>query len=197
MPISINGSGTVTGVSVGGLPDGIVDTDMLATDAVTSTKIGANAFINVAYLVDEKGATTNGGSITSGGHIQRDLNTVVFDSGMSISISSNVFTLPNAGTYIINFGCPNYRTDQSVSRLRQVTPTDTSLAEGRAGVANSVDGGDRTESIGWHRITTTGSSSYRLMNRVQTSRSNNGLGNHSNSNSTKSQYSWVVIYQEA
>ena len=30
MPIAINGSGTVTGVSVGGLPDGIVDTDMLA-----------------------------------------------------------------------------------------------------------------------------------------------------------------------
>ena len=31
MPIGINGSGTVTGISVGGLPDGIVDTDMLST----------------------------------------------------------------------------------------------------------------------------------------------------------------------
>ena len=30
MPIGINGSGTITGVSVGGLPDGIVDTDMIA-----------------------------------------------------------------------------------------------------------------------------------------------------------------------
>jgi len=39
MPITINGSGTVTGVSVGGLPDGIVDTDMLAANAVTSAKI--------------------------------------------------------------------------------------------------------------------------------------------------------------
>ena len=38
MPIVINGSGTVTGVSVGGLPDGIVDTDMLAANAVTSAK---------------------------------------------------------------------------------------------------------------------------------------------------------------
>ena len=36
MPIAINGSGTVTGVSVGGLPDGIVDTDMLAAAAVTA-----------------------------------------------------------------------------------------------------------------------------------------------------------------
>ncbi len=38
MPIAINGSGTLTGVSVGGLPDGIVDTDMLAADAVTTAK---------------------------------------------------------------------------------------------------------------------------------------------------------------
>ena len=30
MPITINGTGTVTGFSVGGLPDGIVDTDTLA-----------------------------------------------------------------------------------------------------------------------------------------------------------------------
>ena len=39
MPITINGSGTLTGVSVGGLPDGIVDTDMIAADAVDGNKI--------------------------------------------------------------------------------------------------------------------------------------------------------------
>ena len=33
MPITINGSGTVTGLSVGGLPDGIVDADTLASGA--------------------------------------------------------------------------------------------------------------------------------------------------------------------
>ena len=38
MAIAINGSGTLTGISVGGLPDGIVDTDMLAADAVTAPK---------------------------------------------------------------------------------------------------------------------------------------------------------------
>tara|TARA_R100001443_G_scaffold35097_1_gene48887 strand:+ start:5659 stop:6234 length:576 start_codon:yes stop_codon:yes gene_type:complete len=38
MPISVNGSGTVTGISVGGLPDGCVDTDTLAT-SVTRGKI--------------------------------------------------------------------------------------------------------------------------------------------------------------
>ena len=38
MAVVINGNGTVTGVSVGGLPDGIVDTDMLAANAVTAAK---------------------------------------------------------------------------------------------------------------------------------------------------------------
>ena len=47
MPIAINGSGTLTGVSVGGLPDGIVDTDMLADDAVTAAKSGAGAIVQV------------------------------------------------------------------------------------------------------------------------------------------------------
>ena len=38
MAIQINGNGTITGISVGGLPDGIVDTDMLAANAVTDAK---------------------------------------------------------------------------------------------------------------------------------------------------------------
>lgn len=39
MPVSINGNtGVVTGIAVGGLPDGIVDTDMLAANAVTDAK---------------------------------------------------------------------------------------------------------------------------------------------------------------
>ena len=41
MAIAINGSGTVTGVSVGGLPDGIVDTDMIANSNVTAGKLAS------------------------------------------------------------------------------------------------------------------------------------------------------------
>ena len=47
MPIAINGSGTVTGISVGGLPDGIVDTDMIAANAVTAPKRGTGAILQV------------------------------------------------------------------------------------------------------------------------------------------------------
>ena len=41
MPIAVNGSGTITGISVGGLPDGIVDADMLAANAVTTGKLAS------------------------------------------------------------------------------------------------------------------------------------------------------------
>jgi len=43
MTITINGSGTVTGVSVGGLPDGIVDAGTLASNSVETAKIAAEA----------------------------------------------------------------------------------------------------------------------------------------------------------
>jgi hypothetical protein len=45
MPIVLNGSGTVTGISVGGLPDGIVDSGTLATDSVIAAKLEASAIV--------------------------------------------------------------------------------------------------------------------------------------------------------
>ena len=44
MAIAINGSSnTITGLAVGGLPDGVVDTDMLAANAVTAAKATGSA----------------------------------------------------------------------------------------------------------------------------------------------------------
>jgi len=55
MAIVINGSGTVTGLAVGGLPDGIVDSDTLASNAVVTGKIAdgtiANADINSSAAI--------------------------------------------------------------------------------------------------------------------------------------------------
>ena len=42
MPITINGSGTVTGISVGGLPDDCITTAEIAANAVTTAKLGAS-----------------------------------------------------------------------------------------------------------------------------------------------------------
>lgn len=53
MPVSISGSGTITGISAGGLPDGCITTDDIAAAAVTTAKLGSNeasglckAFVN-------------------------------------------------------------------------------------------------------------------------------------------------------
>ena len=51
MPIAINGSGTITGISVGGLPDGIVDADMLAANAVTAGKLSSGVGGKILQVV--------------------------------------------------------------------------------------------------------------------------------------------------
>ena len=62
MPITINGTGTVTGISVGGLPDGIVDTDMIANEAVTPAKRGEHGILQIKQ---NSNTTAQIGSITS------------------------------------------------------------------------------------------------------------------------------------
>ena len=57
MSITINGNGTITGVSVGGLPDGIVDTDMLAAGAATQAKrtYASNEIIQIKTAILDRG----------------------------------------------------------------------------------------------------------------------------------------------
>ena len=54
MAVSINGStNVITGVAVGGLPDGIVDTDMLAANAVSSAKLASGVggkIVRTSYI---------------------------------------------------------------------------------------------------------------------------------------------------
>ena len=54
MPISLSGNGTITGVIPGGLPDGIVDTDMIADSNVTAAKL-ANDSVSAAKLASGAG----------------------------------------------------------------------------------------------------------------------------------------------
>ena len=48
MPVTINGDGSITGLAVGGLPDGSVDADTLASNAVTSDKLASGAITRSA-----------------------------------------------------------------------------------------------------------------------------------------------------
>lgn len=72
MAITINGStNTISGVAVGGLPDGIVDTDMLAAKAVTAPKQGNGSIIQVVQ--GEKLGTASTASATFATLITKDI----------------------------------------------------------------------------------------------------------------------------
>ena len=75
MPISIAGSGTITGISAGGLPDDCITTAEIAANAVTTAKLGtAEASGLCKAWVNFNGTSTvairasyNVSSITDGG----------------------------------------------------------------------------------------------------------------------------------
>ena len=62
MAIVINGSGTVTGLSVGGLPDGTVDAGTLATNSVDSAELidGAVDDSHMASISGRRNIIING-----------------------------------------------------------------------------------------------------------------------------------------
>ena len=169
MAITINGTGTITGISAGGLPDGIVDTDMIADNAVSSAKYA----ISVAVLVDEKTEDTNGGTFTQGAWRTRDLNTEVSDPDGIVTLSSNQFTL-GAGTYLIAWECPCYRVDFNKSRLYDITGS----AVIESGMSNySEDTGQyHGISIGSTVVTITASNVYEIQHFCSVTRNNDGFG---------------------
>ena len=72
MAIQINGNGTITGISVGGLPDGIVDTDMIANNAVTNAKATGIAGGKILQVVEASSNT----SVSASGDTEADLLTI-------------------------------------------------------------------------------------------------------------------------
>ena len=51
MAITINGSGTITGINAGGLPDGVITSDDLASGAITSGALPAGSILQVVQTV--------------------------------------------------------------------------------------------------------------------------------------------------
>ena len=112
MSIVINGNGTITGISVGGLPDGIVDTDMLAANAVATSKIADGAVTSTKStglgglaMADQWRVSSDNGEIddttVSGGWERNDNNFAQIGTGMTES--SGVFTFPATGIYKVDY----------------------------------------------------------------------------------------------
>ena len=77
MPVVINGSGSITGLSVGGLPDGSVDADTLASNAVTAAKLASGVGGKILQVVSTTKTDTTSISSSDFANI----------TGMSVSIT--------------------------------------------------------------------------------------------------------------
>lgn len=109
MPIAINGSGTITGISVGGIPDGVVDTDVIAANAVTTAKLGTNEASGLCKAwVNFNGTGTvairdsyNVSSVVDNGTGNFTVN---FTTAMPDANYSIVYGNGDVGAYIYNAG---------------------------------------------------------------------------------------------
>jgi len=97
MPITINGSGTVTGISAGGLPDASIVADDLASNAVTTAKV-ADANITAAKL----DGAQSGSAPIYGARAWVNFNGT---GVVAIRASGNVSSITDNGTghYTVNF----------------------------------------------------------------------------------------------
>ena len=158
MAIVINGSGTVTGISVGGLPDGIVDAGTLATNSVDSAELidGAVDDSHIAALAASKltGAlpAISGASLTG---ITADDNTPAFlayttDRAQNIAnttwtkvthatelfdsdnkFSSGRFTPTVAGKYVLSGMIEYEQQDQDSATYLEIYKNGSTIAGGR------------------------------------------------------------------
>jgi len=211
MPIVINGSGTVTGISVGGLPDGCVDKDTLATTT-------RPAFVSYALLSDTKTANTGGGQADGSSYttfLSRDLNTEVADAdgivlglnakstsgnlkangtNYSVTTSADEFAL-GAGTYYVTWKHPGRNIDHFRSRIYNVTDSAAISPES----SNAYTSGNTNDNwtYGRSRFTLAATKNLRFEQKASnTSSSVSDWGLLHNSGSSE-QYSQVEIYKEA
>ena len=121
MAIQINGDGTITGIAVGGLPNGIVDTDMLAANAVSAAKLASGAGGKILQVVS---------SSTTTQHLNE--STTFADTNLSGSItpSSTSSKILITVSQAYEFQRNGSEAGASIRLLRDSTVIDSAVASG-------------------------------------------------------------------
>ena len=167
MPIAINGSGTVTGLAVGGLPDGTVDADTLAA--------GAGGKILQAVTA----STTTQVETTSTTYADTGLT-----ASITISASSKVLVLVSQD-YEIKRG-PHDSCFGDIKLVRASTDIYVSANQKLLGF-NDLDSDNKSFKgvLGLSFLDTgasTGSNTYKTMMRVQTADNGGNMRTQDDSN---------------
>ena len=99
MPVTINGDGSITGLAVGGLPDGSVDADTLASNSVTDAKISAVATSKLTGTIG--GASFPSGSIIKSETFKGSNNNVSVSANQDSVLESFTFTTLKANSRLL------------------------------------------------------------------------------------------------
>ena len=147
--IDLGTNGTITDLAVGGLPDGIVDTDMLAASAVTAAKSSGLTNQGVTHFDTWHVNTEFSGTalpITSNWETMEHYNTGYV--GAAMTQSSGIFTFPVTGYWFLNFHASFRSTVEQdyVGTTIRITQNNSSYSDAsanyshtsRTGGANSV-----------------------------------------------------------
>ena len=180
------------------LADGSVTAGQLATTLDLSGKtvtlpsgVGGK-FASYAIIVDQKSATADGGTFTSGDWRTRDLNTELSDPDGIVTISSNQFTLA-AGTYFIRWAAPAFGVERHQTRLQDIT--NATVREYGLSCYSASDLYAATHSFGSTRVIPGASTTYEIQHHSSFTKSTNGFGVHGGAGIE--QYTLVEIFREA
>ena len=158
---------------------------------VTFPAGGTGNPISVAVIADEKAYNQDGGN-SSVGWQDRELNTKISDPDVIVSIASDQFTL-GAGTYLIMWSVPGYRTLRHFSLLHDVTAgVDLKVSQT---AYNITTGSTQTSSSGSYIHTITSSNTYKIRQYFEDAETTFGKGVAHDVSGYNSIYTLVNIYK--
>ena len=161
--------------------DGSVSSAKIADNAVTSAKLASGAVFTPSYaVVSDQKTTGTGGGTSSSSYVTRDLNAEVFDPDNIVTLSNNQFTLI-AGTYIIEWQCPHFRSNSATTVLYDVTGSVT-IETGTSGYSLSSSNTATGLSTGIARVVISANNTYDIRMKVSTAKNDVGFGVAANQN---------------
>ncbi len=186
---TITGSKTFSSVTISTLT---ATTVTASTLTVTNTITGGWLAAPYPMMIvrDEKAASTDGGTFTSGSWQTRTLNTTSTNTIAGASLSANKITLPS-GTYYVYFCAPALLVDRHQSRFVSTSGASVSIIGQTANASSASNGMSTSLGSGVFSVPSSSTTVVELQHQCQTTKATNGLG--SSAGFTTEVYAFVEI----